>query len=230
MIKNHNHSRREFLGSVAAGTAAGLAMITSPIEAKIKDSLGFDFKGSYGDLDAGLKHIGKMQHPIAYDVSQANWWGFIWSNVYYMTNDETGTPNGDLGVINVLRHHGIIFSFKDEVIEKYKLGEVMGYKDPTTGSFAVKNPYIDPQPGAFPLPGLAGINGLMEKGTMVCVCNMAYKVYSGKIAEKMGLKPEDVYSDFVNGKLPGIHLAPSGVWVLGRLAENNIGYIDSSVG
>ncbi|MCX2743280.1 Tat (twin-arginine translocation) pathway signal sequence containing protein [Mangrovivirga sp. M17] len=230
-MKSHNtHSRRKFLGNIAAGTAVGLSMIANPIEAKINETFLKDEGVNFAELDIKLKKIGKMQHPVAYDVSQANWWGFIWSNVYYMTNEETGTSNPDLGVLNVLRHHGIIFSFKDDVIEKYKLGERFGYNDPTTGKPAVKNPYIDPQEGAFPLPGLAGIRGLQDQGAMFCVCNMAYKVYSQFISQDLGITKEEVYNDFVNGKLPGIDLAPSGVWVLGRLQENNIGYIDSSVG
>ncbi|QCK16583.1 Tat (twin-arginine translocation) pathway signal sequence containing protein [Mangrovivirga cuniculi] len=230
-MKNYsNYTRRNFLGNIAAGTAVGLSMITNPIEAKINDTFGVNTNNSYGDLDAGLKKLGKKKHPVALDISQPNWWGFIWSNVYYMTNEETGTPNPELGVLNVLRHHGIIFSFKDEIIEKYKLGERFGYNDPTTGKPAIKNPYVKPQEGAFPLPGLAGIDGLQEKGAMFCVCNMAYKVYSGIISKDMGMTQEEVYNDFKNGKLPDIHIAPSGVWVLGRLPENNIAYIDSSVG
>jgi hypothetical protein len=130
----------------------------------------------------------------------------------------------------VLRHHGILFSFNDEVIRKYRLGEVLNYKDPTTGEFALRNPYLEVREGTFPVPGLDGIRGLQAKGARFCVCHMAIKVYSGFIAQAVGVPTEEVYDDMVGSVLPGIELAPSGVWVLGRLAENNIAYIDSSVG
>ncbi len=234
-MKTSNNQRRAFLGTIATGAAAGLTLLSHQMEAGISslnmDKMKTNTAALGGDEVMKMLHAtGKKKHAVAYDVSQANPWGFIWTNVYYMTNDQTGTPPPQLGVVNVLRHHGIIFSFKDELIKKYNLGEMLNYKDPTTGAFAVRNPYLNVKEGTFPVPGLDGIEGLQAKGAGFCVCNMAYNVYSGFIAEAQGLKAEDVYNDMVASMLPGIELAPSGVWVLGRLAENKIAYIDSSVG
>lgn len=220
------------MATLAVGATTGWSMLAHPAYARLDADLFMKKPLSVGatEVDRLLKATGKKDHAVAYDVSQANPWGFIWSNVYYLTNDETGTVPQKLGVLNVLRHHGIIFSFEHDLIEKYKLGELFHYNDPTTNAPAVRNPYFEPKEGAFPLPGLLGIDGLQKNGASFCVCNMAYKVYSGIVAESMGLKGEDVYNDFVDAKLPGIELAPSGVWVLGRLANNGIAYIDSSVG
>lgn len=235
MNSTKQKNRRAFIGTLAAGATAGITLLSNTVTAGIpKEALSMltsttGFKGG-AEVDKILKEVGKMQHAVGYDVSQANQWGFIWSNVYYITNEQTGTTPNQLGVLNVLRHHGIIFSFNDDLIKKYKLGEMMGYKDPITKEFAVRNPYLNVKEGTFPVPGLDGIEGLQSKGTKFCVCNMAYKVYAGFVAQGMGITPEEVYNDFVANKLPGIELAPSGVWVLGRLAENRIAYIDSSVG
>lgn len=220
------------MATLAVGATTGLSMLANPAYAKLDADLFMKKPFSAGgkEIDQLLKSIGKKEHPVAYDVSQANPWGFIWSNVYYLTNDETGTSPQNLGVLNVLRHHGILFSFKHELIEKYKLGELFHYNDPITNAPAVRNPYFEPEEGAFPLPGLEGIDGLQKKGMAFCVCNMAYKVYSGIVAKSRELNGEDVYNEFVAAKLPGIELAPSGVWVLGRLAENRIAYIDASLG
>ncbi len=225
-------TRRAFMGTLAASATAGLSLLKTPAYAKFDGDLfrNKPFSEGASEVDQTLKAIGKKAYPVAYDISQANPWGFIWSNVYYLTNTETGTREQDLGVLNVLRHHGIIFSFEHDLIKKYKLGEVFHYNDPVTQAVANRNPYYEPEEGTFPLPGLHGIDGLQKSGTAFCVCNMAYKVYSGVIAKNMGLKAEDVYNDFVAAKLPGIQLAPSGVWVLGRLAKNKIAYIDASVG
>jgi hypothetical protein len=234
MKKNNSHSRRKFIGALTTGAmVAGLSLIPEPIQAKIK-SESFDFKlddlVKGEDLDKALKELGKKAHPVAYDISQANPWGLIWSNVYYMTNKETGTTEKDLGILNVFRHHGMIFGLNDETIAKYKLGEFFGLNDPITKAPTVRNPYYDPEDGVFPLPGLAGIKGLQANGTMFCICDMARKVYSQFVAQKVGAKQEDVYNDFVAGTLPGVEAAPSGVWVLGRMAEYKIAYIDASVG
>ncbi len=234
MNNTKQNQRRAFLGALATGATAGMTMLSSSLEAGIPAETYNRFinRGATGaeDVDKMLKSTGKMAHAVAYDVSQANPWGFIWSNVYYITNGQSGTPAAELGVVNVLRHHGIIFSFDDELISKYKLGEVFGYNDPVTGEPAVRNPYLNVKEGTFPVPGLDGIKGLQAKGAKFCVCNMAYTVYSGFIAEAAGASAEDVYNDMVAHKLPGVELAPSGVWALGRLAENGIAYIDCSVG
>lgn len=226
MNKQKSNSRRNFLGTLAAG--AGLTMLPNPLQANISPELFKSSKGVSNNIDTMLKQTGKKAHPVAYDVSQANQWGFVWSNVYYITNDDTEPQQ--LGVINVLRHHGILFALNDEVIKKYKMGEVMNYKDPITKEFAVRNPFYEPVEGVYPVPGLDGIKGLQAKGAKFFVCNMALKVYSGFIGDAHGKKAEDVYNDFIANKHPGIELAPSGVWVLGRLAENGIAYIDASVG
>ncbi len=230
MTNIKNNSRRKFIGTMAVGAATGLSFLANPAMALNTEA----FKPIEAPLghkaDALIKGVGKMQHPVAYDVSQAVHWGPIWSNVYYMTNEATGTAPKDLGVLNVLRHHGIIFSLKDEMIKKYKLGEVFGYNDPVSNKPALRNPMYIPGEGDMPMPVLTGIKGLQEKGAKFCTCDMAYKVYSGVIADKMGLKAEDVYNDWVTNKLDGVELAPSGVWALGRLAKNGIAYIDASVG
>lgn len=236
MKENNSQSRRNFMGLLATGAVAtGLSLIPESVHANLKSAGSSHFaldNLSIGaiELDNELKKVGDKQHPVAYDISQANPWGFIWSNVYYMTNAETGTSAEQLGVLNVLRHHGMLYAMNDETIEKYKLGEFIGFNDPLTKKPTLRNPYYIPEEGTFPLPGLAGIKGLQEQGAIFCVCDMARKVNAMFVAKKMGLDQEEVYNDFVEGTLPGILPAPSGVWVLGRLVENKIAYIDASVG
>lgn len=227
-------SRRNFLNTLTASAAlAGISLIPQPLQAGMKYEK-FDFnldnlpKGE--ELDKELKALGQKAHPVAYDISQANPWGLIWSNVYYLTNGETGTTADKLGILNVFRHHGMVYGLNDETIKKYKLGEFFHLIDPITNAPAIRNPYYDPEDGVFPLPGLAGIKGLHANGTMFCICDMARKVYAQFVGQKEGIPAETVYNDFVAGTFPEVQPAPSGVWVLGRLAENKIAYIDASVG
>jgi hypothetical protein len=235
MKANQFHSRRNFIGTIAKGAAlTGLSLLPSYMKAdydeeSLRFALGNLCEGGK-DLDKEIKRVGGMSHPVAYDISQAIPWGIIWSNVYYMTNGETGTEAKDLGILNVLRHHGMFYALNDETVEKYKLGEFFHVTDPLTGKPALNNPYYDPKDGVFPLPGLGGVKQLQEMGTVFCVCDMARKVNAMFIAQKMGLDKDEVYKDLVAGTHDGILPAPSGVWALGRLAENGIAYIDASVG
>lgn len=233
--KNEN-PRRKFISQFTTGAlaVAGLAMIPQSIHAhEGATNLAINLEGmsSNGEkADAILKKLSKSAHPLAYDMSSVSPWGLIWSNVYYLTNKETGTPENKLGVLNVLRHHGMVYALNDETIKKYKLGEFLGLIDPSTKKPALRNPYYTPDDGTFPLPGLEGIKGLQEKGAKFFVCDMARKAYSQFVGQKEGVDPKIVYQDFVKGTHPGIQAAPSGVWALGRLAENKIAYIDASVG
>ena len=224
-------SRRAFVSSLALGATAGLAGISNPVSASVtNDFLGISpLNKTSGQVDEALKNAGKKTFPVAFDGSQANPWPIIWSNVYYITNEMSGIENSGLGVIGILRHSGILFTFKDEVVEKYELGKVFGHDDPLTGKPALRNTMWDPKEGTLP-PGLTGVQGLIAKGELFCACDMAYRHYSGNIAKERGLKPEDVYNDFVAHKHDGIHLSPSGVWALGRMATYGISYIDASVG
>lgn len=227
----NSRTRRAFLGSLALGATAGLSVLSNPLEAgfnhsEIKNLFSFQDAGS---VDAALKKVGKKRYPLAFDGSQANPWPIIWSNVYYITNEQTGTSNQDLGVIGVLRHSGILFTFKDELIQKYELGSVFNYNDPKTGKPTLRNVMWEPEAGDLP-EGLTGIKGLMDKGEAFCACDMAYRHYGNLIAASHGVKGEDVYQDFLKYKHEGIHLSPSGVWALGRMSTYGVSYIDASVG
>ena len=233
-MNSNNESRRKFVGKLAVGATAGLAFMAQPFSASSLDSRTLQPNPNLSqignEMDKALKALGKKSHPVAYDVSAANAWGMIWSNIYFLTNEQTGTKSADLGVLNVFRHHGMLFGLNDATIKKYKLGEFFGHNDPITKKPMLRNPYYKAEDGVFPLPGLAGIKALSAKGAQFCICDMARKVYAQFVAEKVGSSTEKVYEDFVNGTLPEVKAAPSGVWVLGRLAENGIAYIDASVG
>ncbi len=236
MKNNNTQSRRNFLGMLATGAlASGVSFIPNSLLAsdQLKGEADFllkDLDTGADKLEAALQKVGNMKHPVCYDISQAIPWGIIWSNVYYMTNKQTGTAEQNIGMLNVLRHHGMYYAMNDDVIAKYKLGEFFHVEDPTTKAMAMRNPYYEPTKGTFPVEGLSGIKGLQEIGAKFCVCDMARKVNAMFIAQKMNADQETVYQDLVDGTLPGIMPAPSGVWVLGRLAENKIAYIDASVG
>ena len=69
-----------------------------------------------------------------------------------------------------------------------------------------------------------GINELQASGVQFVVCNAALTVYSAMAADKMKMKPEEVYNEWKSGVLPGITPVPAGVWALGRAQENKCAY------
>ena len=139
-------------------------------------------------------------------------------------------------VIVVLRHDGIPYAFNNDLWKKYNFGEmfeVMG--DQMMGEDKKPldhNPFWKPAKGTYKVPGFGvvdiGINELQDSGVQFVLCNAATTVYSAVAAQKMNLKPEDVYNEWKAAILPGITLVPSGVWAVGRAQENKCAYCYAS--
>lgn len=219
--KNEN-SRRNFMGAVLMGaTASTLSMITNPIYANMPS---FDGK-KMAEADDWFKNI-KGKHRIVYDGSTPHdGFPIIWNWAFYLSNNETGSEDKDITAMTVLRHKAIPFAFKSSLWEKYKLGEVFGVTDNSTNAPSLRNLYYEPKDGDFPLPVIQGIKDMQQRGAMFCVCNLAISVYSGAVAQKLGLDPKSLYEEWIAAVQPGIQVVPSGVWALGRAQENGCGYI-----
>jgi len=222
MDSNTLKSRRSFLGALALGaTASSLALFTSPAYAKLPEFSAAEM----GEAEAWFENI-KGKHRIVYDGSTPHG-GFpiIWNWAFYLTNNGTGSPDSDITAMTVLRHSALPIALENRVWEKYNLGEVFDIKDNATGVASLRNPYYEPREGDFPLPGIDGIKRLQERGALFCACDLATKVYSNAVAQKMNLDPTEVYNDWISAVLPGIQVVPSGVWALGRAQEHGCGYI-----
>jgi intracellular sulfur oxidation DsrE/DsrF family protein len=215
-------SRRKFIGKLAA--TAGIAGIGPSLFAH---ELPRNSAPSIhtGDAEAWMKKI-KGSHRIVYDAPEPHD-GFpvVWAWAYYLTNNQTGTEDDDMTAMVVLRHHAIPFALKDELWEKYNLGETFNITDSRTKGPALRNPYYKIEAGDLPIDGIDGIRALQDRGAMFCVCDLALTVYSSFTARAMELNPEEVKKDWEAGVLPDIQIVPSGVWALGRAQENGAGYI-----
>jgi intracellular sulfur oxidation DsrE/DsrF family protein len=217
--------RRRFLGSLAAGAAAvSFATLTPSLSAHAEDIVSLN----EDDPDAWFKKI-KGKHRIMYDVTHPNEiFPFAWPRVFLITNNMTGSPEKDCGVVVVLRHFGIPYAFEDRIWAKYKLGDFFGAKDPKTDLASVRNPFWKPKKGDYKIPGVGdveiGIDELQASGVMFCVCNMAISVLSATVAGKMRMDPAEVLKDWMSGLLPGIQPVPSGVWAVGRAQEHGCSY------
>lgn len=221
------NSRRQFLGSLATGTAAlTMAGLFAPLQ---KTTAGETVLSEYNiDAEQWFKKV-KGKHRIVFDITKPHEiLPFAWPRVFLLTNEATGTPASDCGVVMILRHDAIPYAMKDELWSKYKFGEVFKADDPKTKAPSTRNPFAAPAKGDFVVPGFGevsiGLNQLQESGVMVCVCGAAMSVYSAALASGMNLKAEDVKKEWEAGLLPGVQIVPSGVWAVGRAQEHGCAY------
>ena len=220
-------NRRNFLGTIAAGAAAGVTSIAAPITSFANEN--FNIDGRFDDPEEMFKKI-TGKHRVVYDSTEPNGvFPFAWPRIFLVTNEMTGTPSKNCSVVVVLRHNSIGYALSDAMWSKYKLGELFKAPDPKTNVPATRNPFWKPKPGDFSIPGIGevqiGIDQLQASGVMFCACNMAITVYSAAVAGKMNMKPEDVKKEWTDNVLPGIQIVPSGVWALGRAQEHQCAYI-----
>ena len=222
-MKTNSTSRRNFIGTIAAGATAGMYGISNPLMAGTLSDVPAD-----DDPDAWFNKI-HGKHRIVFDVTRPHEvYPFAWPKVFLMTNDKTGTPEKECSVVVILRHDAIPYAFEDKMWTTYGFGEMFKADDPLTSAPAKRNPFWKPKVGDFAVPGIGnvaiGINELQESGVMFCVCDMAITVYSAVVAGNLKKDPAEVKKDWLTGLLPGIQVVPSGVWAVGRAQEKGCGY------
>jgi len=208
-------NRRDFLSlaaTAAVGSGAGLPV--TPHMAVAKDT----------DFTRWLDSI-PGTHKQLYDMPEVNQgMGLVWSWAFLTTGAPAyGVPEKDLGVVIVLRHNAIPLALTDSAWTKYKLGEVFKIEDPDTHAPAVRNPFYR-MPGAFAVPE-AALQKLIARGVKVAVCNLAITISSGMVAQKMGLRHDDVNRDWIDAVFAGIQVVPSGVVACNGAASRGCAYV-----
>jgi hypothetical protein len=128
--------------------------------------------------------------------------------------------NADITPVLVYRHYAMPLVLKDELWAKYKIGEFLKINDPKTGAPATRNPFHENVPIH---PGLTYVT--MAQGPYVFVaCNLALTVLSSMMAKNAGVTAEQAKQEWTAGVIPGVALAPSGVYAVSRAQENGCQY------
>jgi hypothetical protein len=199
-------SRRDFLSLTATAAAAGLGAVLP-----VAGAVAAEASSPSTDFTRWLDSISGT-HKQLYDMPEINQgMGLAWSWAFFVTGSQAyGVPESHLGVVMVLRHGAIPLALNDSAWAKYKLGEVFKVEDPDTKAPAVRNPFYL-KPGMLPIADAALQKLIARPGMKVAACNLALTFYTGMVAQKMGLKHDDVKKDWVEAVHPGIQIVPSGV-------------------
>lgn len=219
------NERRGFLKQFATGAAVlGTGILANPLAASAAELS----HRSNSDADEWFAKI-KGKHRIVFDATQPNGiMPFAWPKIFLVTNGATGTPESDCSVVVILRHNAIPYAMGNDLWAKYKFGEMFKIDDEATKKPLTANPFWQPKPGTFKVPGVGpveiGINELQASGVMFCACDMALTVYSAVAAMSSKQDPAEVKKEWLAGLLPGVQPMPSGVWAVGRAQEHGCTY------
>lgn len=219
-------NRREFLSSLATGAATvSLASLASSLTLQAKPiqltpTLDVSTQEDWFDKIKG-------KHKMVFDAVSANeGLSIVWSYTFMTTHNQTGTADGELTAMIVLRSKAICLAMNDTMWGKYKLGKIFKLIDPSTNAPSERNLYWSPQEGEMPQYGMS-IKDLQTRGAMFCVCETALTLNSSQYAKGKGMNAAEVKNDWISGLLPGIQLVPSGVWALSHAQEKGCSYCNA---
>ena len=218
----HTLHRRQFLGTLAATTAVGLAGL-APFHLQAAQQQQGSTEGGTSGFEAWLGKIHGKHKQVFDSPHHVNGLPFAWARVFLMTNESSGVAKDDVQAVMVLRHSAIPLAMESGLWKKYNFAKVFEVKNEETKAPLTQNVFWQPKQGMLPLPGM-GINELLDSGVLIGVCDMALTVYSKGVAEKMKKDAAEVKKEWVAGILPGIQLVPSGVLAVNRAQEHGCTY------
>ncbi len=210
--------RRGFLGRIAA--TAGALGLGGLVPRSLTAETGGRSIGIDPAYDGWLNKI-TGKHKMVFDAPEPNdAMPVIWPRVWLdTTNANYGTTDTQNSAVVILRHGAIGFALGDAAWEKYRLGATFKINDGSAP--ATRNLWLKPLP--LPLPG-TGIEALLAKGVLFGACNVALTVYSGMVAQGMGLDGAKVKADWIANLIPGIQVVPSGVLAASGAQEKGCAY------
>ena len=209
--------RRSFLGGVAAGAAALVVGRWSSAAAEIIPAAAIPVAG-----DEWLNRI-KGKHKQVFDCTSAND-GFgpaFGLNFIDSTKEAQKLTDKDISAVVVMRHMSMPLLLNDAMWMKYKIGEMLNIKDPKTNAPATRNIFRDNVPMR---PGLTYEQVMANRGVILVACNMALTVLSEMAAPKASVTKDVAKKDWAANLIPGVVLAPSGVYAVNRAQESGCTY------
>ena len=134
-------------------------------------------------------------------------------------------PDTQTRVVVVMRRLGVPMALKDELWERYGIGEDRKVNDPVTKAPAKRNPWLRAAPNAPSYEVDSKLESLVPRGLTVLVCNRAAMHLAESIAEKHKLDAEKVRDEVRNGLIPGALLMPNGIFAIVRAQNAGCAYL-----
>lgn len=217
--------RRRFISTVVGGTAA-LAAAGGVTRELLAQGGGLaTYPPPQGGWDVSwVDRIEKAPHKVVFDSAEIGD-GIVLTNAQvYMAGwkDVYDTPDTDLGVVIVIRHHAIQMVLNDSIWERWNIGENVGVRD--RGQPAKRNVFA----ASAGRGGGGTITGLMERGAAVLCCNLALMRAAGQFASAVSVPVDEARKLFIDSLIPGVIRLPNGIFAVTRAQEAGAKLVKSS--
>lgn len=218
--------RRDFLGSLAAGTlAAGALAAIDPRDLAAQGPVA----GSW-DLSWTRKLTGRYR--AVFDVLQIEdgygiWRAAIWRKQY---STIFGVPERNLATVVNIRHDAIALALNQEFWRRYGVGKKWNVRDPGTRKPTDRNPVVD-RTGPNALPAEFAdftLEKLLEGGAVVLACSLALRDCATLVSETDRTDMAAAEKRVREMLVPGVILQPSGVFAAVLAQDHGARYVRAS--
>lgn len=207
--------RRGFLVRLSQATAAVTALLADShrLEAGVASGP--------ADPDAWIARL-KGQQKVMIHVHQYFSTALVDArNMLANARNKYGVPESENSIAVITHGPAIQGLLRDDVWQKFSLGEFYKVNDPKTGAPATRNIYLTPQDGE---PPDAAVLDLMQRGVTFVVCNVAVINLSKRLA-KPGTTPEALHDELAAGLVEGAVLVPDVFVAMQRAQKRGVAYI-----
>jgi len=145
----------------------------------------------------------------------------------YLDNCATayGSRKFDARVVLNIRTQAVAAALNDAMWERYSLGTEYKTTDPVSKEVSVRNPFWHRAPDPLPGTTLPSLADLVQRGSIILVCDFALGHLSKRLAERLKRDEKEVHSDLLKGFVPGAFAVPSGIFGLARAQNAGCAFI-----
>jgi intracellular sulfur oxidation DsrE/DsrF family protein len=205
-------SRRSFLSRLGIGASAfGAAFGIEGRSARAQTSSDGGFQPVRHEQDDWFDKI-SGKHRCFFDTATSDELAdAIQFCNNYMTANRTGygLEPGDLAMVIGVRHQSAPFAFTDAIWAKHGvvLSKRAKFVDPKTSQPAMTN------------LRLTQLNNLAKKGVVISICDLSSHAIAGLIADSIGGKMEEVYTQMAANRVDNSRFVPAGIVAVNRAQE-----------
>jgi hypothetical protein len=215
-----NTPRRNFVKTIAAGTAALLAGKSAVVGAESSRAFSPSPR-----MDDWVKRIHGKHRQVVDITLPNNGFAPVFALNFIDSYKSVGVAESDLTSVLSHRHFAMPMLLNDSIWAKYPIADIIGVIDPKTNAPARRNIFHD---SILLHPGLTYeqlLAGTATKATVIfTACNVALNALAGMTAGKIGGNAAAIAADWKAGLYPGVYLVPSGVYAISRAQESGCTY------
>ena len=206
--------RRSFIATLASLSGLAALDLARPAEA-------FASEANLSTWDMTWLDQLKGKHKQVFDAGHLDHALLVPVNYLDAANEVYGMSYPDVNTVIGIGGSCFPINAGDVLYAKYEIGRRWEVKDPATGTWAMKNNFVE---GTMMGKKLVGVKPLMARGTIFWQCNNALNGIVSEIAADTKLPFDQLKAEFVANLVPGVKLVVAHTFLIGMAQEHGCTY------